>query len=98
MQIIIPSIVVEEIKRRKRRYLNTQLTQFRENYFTKYLDIDSGEVLSQHIDEKVTALYQGANEEISHIEQELEHQGKLQRIKELAIGNIPPFEAKTDKG
>jgi len=98
VQIIIPSIVVEEIKRQKKRYLNSQLNKFQENYFTKYLDIDSGEVLVQHIDEKVAALYQGANEEISHVELELGHQGKLQRIKELAIGNIPPFEAETDKG
>lgn len=98
VQVIIPSIVIEEIKRQKKRYLLAQLGKFKMNYFTCYLKLDTGDRLHNHIDEKIEELYQGANDEISHIELELEPIGKLEKIKELAIKNIPPFEAETDKG
>ncbi len=100
VQIIIPSIVIDEIKRQKKRHLKSQLDKFCNNYFAEYFGIDSKEKqeLIKHIDDKIKLLYEGANDEIEHIVLDLEHDGKLQKIKELAIKNIPPFEAETDKG
>lgn len=98
VQIIIPTIVIEEIKQQKRRYLISQLNKFRENYFTKYLELDSGETLFNHIDSKIQELYNNANDEISHIEWDMEPDGKLEKIKELAVKSIPPFQGESDKG
>lgn len=98
VQVIIPSIVIEEIKRQKKRYLLAQLGKFKMNYFTYYLKLDTGDVLYNHIDKKIDELYHGANDEILHHELDLEIEGSLEKIKELAINNIPPFEAETDKG
>lgn len=97
VNIIIPSIVIDEIKKQKRRVLRSQYDKFTSNYFTKHLGIESAH-LQSHINEKIEELYLDANSELPHLVLELETKGKLEKIRELAINNKPPFEANSDKG
>ena len=103
VQILIPTMVIEEIKRQKRRHLKSQLDKFCDNYFAvEHFNIgqnkEEKDELLKLIDDKIKDLYNNANDEISHIEYDMESDGKLVKIKELAIKNIPPFEADSDKG
>jgi len=100
VQIIIPTMVIEEIKRQKKRHLKSQFDKFKANYFSTYIGIDPNDELEckNHIDDRIAELYSGANEEIPHIEYDLEEKDNLLKIKKLAIKNIAPFEKQTDKG
>ncbi|MEK0336409.1 MAG: PIN domain-containing protein [Nitrosopumilus sp.] len=98
VQVVIPSIVIEEIKRQKKKHLLSQFDKFKNNYFTEFLGCNTGESLKKHIDKKIEDLYKNAQDEISYIEEDLKPEGKLEIIKELAIKNIPPFETVSDKG
>jgi len=98
VQIVIPSIVIEEIKRQKERHLTSQLDKYKNNYFTKLLNCDLDKDLSSHITVRIEELWNGAIKEIPHTVLFLEQDGKLEEIKNLAIKNIPPFEADKDKG
>jgi hypothetical protein len=51
-----------------------------------------------YIDDKIQELYDNSQDEFPFKVVDLNHSGKLDKIKELAIKNIPPFEAESDKG
>ena len=98
-QIIIPSIVIEEIKQQKWKHLKEQLGKFRSNYFTSlFIEPEMVGVLDAHITERIDELYNKAYVEFPYKEIELEHDGKLEKMKQLAIQNKAPFAAGTDKG
>jgi len=40
VQIIIPTIVIEEIKKQKRKFLKSQFDKFKSNYFSEYIGLD----------------------------------------------------------
>jgi len=96
--IVIPSIVIDEIKRQKERFLQSQLSKFRSNYFTYYLDCETGDTLFSHIHEQVESLYEQSQSEFPYSEEHLNHDGILKQIKYMAIQNHAPFELDNDKG
>lgn len=96
--IVIPSIVIEEIKRQKERYLQSQLDKFKDNYFSKLLECETGATLSDHIQERIQFLYHKSQTEFPYSEEHLAHGGILKQIKRMAINNQAPFEVNNDKG
>lgn len=100
VNIVIPSMVIEEIKRQKKKYLKSQLDQFCDNYFAKkyFIDKNRKDELLSAIDDKIKKLYEGSNDEIRYKEYDMEPDGKLEKMKEFAIKNLAPFEANSDKG
>lgn len=100
VNIIIPSIVILEIKRQKRRYLIDELEKLEKNYFYDYLNLnkDKSDEIRNFIDTKVNSLYDKANDEILHIEYDLTEDDAFEKVKHFAVENIAPFDAKSDKG
>ena len=100
VDIAIPSIVIDEIIRQKRRYLNRQLDKIKSNYFASVIEFKAKylEDSKKHIDDIINDLLNNSQNEFRYRIIDLEHKGKLEKIKELAIKNVPPFEANSDKG
>ena len=97
-QVYIPSIVIEEIKNQKRRTLKKALSAFCGNYFTRYLGCDTKN-LDRHVDDKIEELYNGASEEIDHIELPLtQDQSHMDLLMPFAVCNQAPFDLNSDKG
>jgi rRNA-processing protein FCF1 len=100
VDIAVPSIVIDEIIRQKKRFLSSQLEKIKTNYFAEFIEFENKYLgnCQLHIDEKIQDLYDNSQNEFPYKVVDLEHTGKLEKIKELAIKNIPPFEAESDKG
>lgn len=90
-QVYMPSIVMDEIKQQKIRKLEGNLAQFKSNYFTSFLEIETTN-LGQHIIAKLDDLYTGASAEFDYIEYALKDDPKhLDTLKTLALKKHPPF-------
>lgn len=98
--IAIPSIVIDEIKRQKRRHLEAQIKKLRENYFLQIAGIDELQlsICEKHIDEHIEYLFSNSQNEFSYKTISLNHDGKLDAIRDFAIKNTPPFNSDSDKG
>lgn len=100
VDIAIPSIVIDEIIRQKRRFLKSQLDKIKNNYFSRVIGFDGIElkVCKDHIEHQIQSLFNDSQDEFTYKIVKLKHKGKLKQIKQLAIKNIAPFEANSDKG
>lgn len=100
VDIAIPSIVIDEIIRQKRRFLKSQLDKMKINYFSRVVGFDGIElkVCKDHIEHQIESLFTNSQNEFTYKIVKLKHKGKLKEIKQLAIKNIAPFEANSDKG
>lgn len=96
--IVIPDVVVQEIKRQKRSALKSNKDKFLTNPFHKLLEVNEEETKSFQIEEHIQKLYDDEEIPFEHID--LKDNGVLPQIKELAINKKPPFESNdsTDKG
>lgn len=95
-EIILPEIVIDEIKAQKRRYLISKKDSFLANPFHTLRKIDKNKTAGFDIEQHIKNLLYG--ETISFTMIHLTRTDVLEDIKKLCIGNIPPFEEGTDKG
>ena len=95
-KILIPDIVVEEVRNQKRRYLSDQRASLVLNDFGKLMGVDAGQANSFDIDQHILELQK--SESVSHLIITLSGQDALEKIKKLSLGNHAPFDKKTDKG
>jgi len=98
VQICIPEVVIDEIKRHKFRYLGDELKKYRDNFFVKRIGFELDDSLDLEVEEIVEDLYANSNAEFSYNEITLEQYEVLPTIKNYAIENQAPFEEKSDKG
>lgn len=90
-RVYIPSIVMDEIKQQKIRYLEKHLAKFKDNYFTKYLSINLDDLVF-HIEEKPEKLRNDAHDEIEFVEYHLKDSSEhIHTLKTLALKKHPPF-------
>jgi len=95
-EIIIPDIVIEEIKAQKRKHLISKRDSFLSNPFHFLRKIDIKETENFNIDEWILELVK--NEKISYTSISLTENGILEKIKNMCLECTPPFEDGSDKG
>ena len=96
--IVIPDIVIQEIKRQKRKNLQSNKQKFLVNPFHNLLEIDETNTNAFDIDDYIEKLVK--DEDFKYEIIDIKDNNVLPLIKELAIKKKPPFEGKdgTDKG
>lgn len=96
--IVIPDIVVQEIKRQKRKKLNSNKQSFLANPFHNLLEMDESNTNAFNIDDYIEKLVDDEDFVFEIID--IKDNNVLPKIKELAINKLPPFENRdnTDKG
>ena len=97
-ELIFPDIVIEEIKNQKRKNLEKKKTSFLKNPFHWLRKLDHDETQNFDIESHITELE--ASETLEYSVIELSDHSILEKIKELALKKLPPFEPgdNTDKG
>ena len=95
-EIIIPDIVIEEIKNQKRRHLISKRDSFLANPFHWLRKIDEKKTKEFDIEKWILEVLGG--EKIPYSIISLTRQDALEEIKKLCLGNLPPFEETSDKG
>jgi rRNA-processing protein FCF1 len=97
-EIVIPKIVIEEIRRRKTKRLINKRRSFIDNPFHKIKGLEKEETKQYNIDEFIQNLLD--NEEYLFTTIELKDNSVFDEMKELALKKLPPFEKSddTDKG
>jgi len=97
-ELVFPDIVIEEIKNQKRRNLEKNKTSFLGNPFHWLRKLDDDETKNFDIESHLTELEDSETLEYTVIK--LSDYSVLERMKELALKKLPPFEAgeNTDKG
>lgn len=95
-EIIIPDIVIEEIKCQKRKHLISKRDSFLSNPFHLLRKIDEEETRNFDIEKWITDL--AGKESISHTIIFLTRGNVIDDIKKLCLANLPPFEENCDKG
>jgi rRNA-processing protein FCF1 len=95
-EIIIPDIVVEEIKNQKRKHLISKRDSFLANPFHFLKKINEEETKSFDIEKWITDLVD--EESVPHTVIFLTKDNVLDEIKKLCLANLPPFEENCDKG
>jgi len=95
-EIIIPDIVIEEIKSQKRKHLISKRDSFLSNPFHFLRKVNEEETKSFDIDKWITDLVD--EERIPHTVIFLTKDEVLDDIKKLCLENLPPFEENCDKG
>lgn len=98
VRIVVPEMVLTEMKQQKRRKLIGQLDKFKTNYFTSHFGCDITLETKQHIDTKIAELFDAASEEFEFEIAPLDINDKLDLIVQYAKDNRPPFEKGSDKG
>ena len=94
--IIIPDMVIEEIKSSKRRHLQSEQTSFLSNSFHSLMQYDENETQEFDIESFIHELKN--NEDIPYTPIRLTNYQVIEEMKELALHNNAPFDIKTDKG
>ncbi len=95
-EIVIPEIVIDEIKVRIEQTLKSHKENILQNSFKWILGIKDEDIDSINFDSYINKLLE--NEEIPYTIIRLKDTSVLEKIKELALQKAPPFEEKTDKG
>ena len=95
-KIIIPDLVIEEIKCQKWRNLSSKRKSFFDNIFHKILSVN--ETDTKNFDIGAFIKEQEDNENISYEVIKLTDFSILSSIRELALWNKAPFSKKSDKG
>lgn len=99
--IVIPDMVIAEIKKHKTKYLTSEKSKFLANPFRYFLNLEQNKLDELDINKKVDELY--TSEPISHTVIGLSLEDSLERIKTMCLQNEAPFEEykeknSTDKG
>lgn len=96
--IVIPDIVIQEIKRQKRKNLQSNKQKFLVNPFHNLLEIDETNTNAFDIDDYIEKLVK--DEDFKYEVIDIKDNNVLPLIKELAVNKKPPFEGNdnTDKG
>lgn len=96
--IVIPDIVIQEIKRQKRKNLQSNKQKFIDNPFHNLLEIDESNTNAFNVDDYIEKLVN--DEEFTFEIIDIKDNNVLPKIKELAVNKKPPFEGRdnTDKG
>ncbi|MBN2869136.1 MAG: DUF4935 domain-containing protein [Flavobacteriaceae bacterium] len=96
--IVIPDIVIQEIKRQKRKNLQSNKQKFLVNPFHNLLEIDKTSTNAFDIDNYIEKLVK--DEDFKYEVIDIKDNNVLPLIKELAVNKKPPFEGNdnTDKG
>lgn len=97
-EIIIPDIVIEELKYQKKRQLEKQKQSFLGNPFHWLRNINPQDTKNFDNEAHITELEN--KEDIKYSVIKLQDYSVLEKIKELALKKLPPFEAadNSDKG
>lgn len=97
-EIILPDVVVQEIKSQKRRDLKNKRDKFLKNPFHKLIGVNEDETNAFSIEDYIQKLID--EEDIPFKVIDLKDNNVLSQIKDLAINKQAPFESKdkTDKG
>jgi rRNA-processing protein FCF1 len=97
-RIIVPRIVIDEIKWQKMDKARRELDTFRSNYFSSLVDYNYQQ-FQQHVEDQIQHLYQNASSEIAFLERALKPDiNHLDRLQSLAVTKTPPFDTGSDKG
>jgi len=95
--ILIPEIVIEEVRNQKRKILVSKRDSFVQNIFHKIRNIDENETKNFDIDDFISVLEQ--SEEINYSVIKLtDYVALLPEFKSMALSNSVPFEKDSDKG
>lgn len=96
--IVIPDIVIQEIKRQKRKNLQCNKQKFLDNPFHNLLEIDESNTNAFDVDDYIEKLVN--DEDFTFEIIDIKDNNVLPKIKELAVNKKPPFEGRdnTDKG
>lgn len=94
-EIIIPSIVIEEIKNQKFKELKSQKDKFLSSPFLEHYWVTWCKTKECKIEDIIEKLEQ--DEWVDFITIDLENHSKILEIKKLAVKNEPPFEPWSDK-
>ncbi len=94
-EIIIPDIVIEEIKNQKRKHLISKRDSFLSNPFHFLRKVDKEKTKSFDIEKCILELVGVESLPYSVITLTT---NVLEDIKKLSLGNLPPFEESSDKG
>ncbi|WP_430907033.1 PIN domain-containing protein [Maribacter sp. 2-571] len=96
--IVIPDIVIQEIKRQKRKNLQSNKQKFLDNPFHNLLEIDESNTNAFNVDDYIEKLVN--DEDFTYEIIDIKDNNILPQIKDLAVNKKPPFEGKdnTDKG
>lgn len=95
-EIIIPDIVIEEIKAQKKRHLVKKRDAFLSNPFHLLRKIDEKETKDFDINRWISELIE--KEKVSYSLISLSEKGVLEKMKRLCLDSLPPFEEGSDKG
>lgn len=95
-EIIIPEIVIDEIKAQKTKSLISKRDAFLSNPFHLLRKIDKEKTINFDIDKYIQDLIESETTPFTVIH--LTRSTVLEDIKKLCIGNEPPFEDGSDKG
>lgn len=95
-EIIIPDIVIEEIKNQKRKHLISKRDSFLSNPFHFLRKINEEETKGFDIEKWITDLVH--EESVPHTVIFLTKDNVLDEMKKLCLANLPPFEESCDKG
>jgi len=97
-EIVIPKIVIEELRRKKTKRLLNKRQSFIDNPFHKLKGLTKGDTKQYNIDDYIQSLLD--NEEYIFSTIDLKDNTVFDKIKELALKKLPPFEKSddTDKG
>lgn len=95
-EIIIPDMVIEEIKNQKRKHLVAKKDAFLSNPFHLLVGLEEENTVSFDVDNHIIELKN--NEILPFNEISLTKGNTLQEIKKMALDNSPPFNENTDKG
>jgi rRNA-processing protein FCF1 len=97
-EIIFPDIVIEELKCQKRKQLEKHKKSFLDNPFHWLIKINKQD--TENFDNEAFILDLENKEEIKYSLIKLQDYSVLEKIKELALKKLPPFESgdNTDKG
>ncbi len=95
-EIIIPDIVIEEIKNQKRKHLISKRDSFLSNPFHFLRKVDEEATKSFDIEKWILEL--AGVESLPYSVITLTRDNVLEDIKKLCLGKLPPFEENSDKG
>lgn len=95
-EVVVPDLVIDEIKKHKKRHLTSTKSKFLSNPFRFMLGIEDEAVNALGIDEVIERLL--TSEVISHTVIKLSKEDALERIRTMCHECVAPFGENEDKG
>lgn len=95
-EIMIPNIVITEVKNQRRKHFKAKRDSFFDNPFFKLMGLDEKRISDEKIEKWIEQLE--VKEKIEYTKVSVKDRDILPEIFELASNNLPPFEVENDKG